>query len=166
MTGDRSNRTPVRLRPPRFADFVHDGHSIVTRPAIWCGLAAEGARRAREYPASRRLRPASLVRGTATEKCTIRTSSSSFATAGEAEKPRPARARGERILGLPDRGAGGLGAPKDGVLHDGDCMPSVMRPLGRELRLATIGVGGISTNDQLIGRAVPVGQCRSHQVGR
>jgi hypothetical protein len=52
------------------------------------------------------------------EKCTIRPSYSASAPAGEGEKPRPEGARGEGVLGQPDRGAGGLGAAEDGVLQD------------------------------------------------
>jgi hypothetical protein len=46
------------------------------------------------------------------EKCTIRTSYYSSASAGEAEEPCPAGARGEGVLGLADRGPRGVGASK------------------------------------------------------
>jgi hypothetical protein len=59
-----------------------------------------------------------VFEGPKCRKCTIRTSYSASASSGEADEPRPAGARGEGVLGFPDRGAGSVGAPEDGLLQN------------------------------------------------
>src|SRR6266513_564653 len=59
-----------------------------------------------------------FLRARNAEKCTIRPSYSASAPSGESAEPRSAGARVEGVLGLADRGPGGLGAAEDGLLQD------------------------------------------------
>jgi hypothetical protein len=52
------------------------------------------------------------------EKCTIRPSYSASVRTRGADEPCPEGAGGEGLLGLPDRGPGGVGTSEDGLLQD------------------------------------------------
>ena len=65
------------------------------------------------------------------EKCTIRPSYSASVRTGEADEPCAEGAGGEGVLGLADRGAGGLGASEDRLLRD---RRAPVAPAGPETR--------------------------------
>ena len=63
--------------------------------------------------AGRMAQPSRFREARNAEKCAIRPSYSASVRTGEADEPCPEGAGGEGVLGLADRGAGGLGASED-----------------------------------------------------